>query len=207
MNLMYTLVTTGKLRMINNNVHNSTFNQSSTFYLISIVSCIKPRWQRISQDEGKAIAVTWKFNENERLVDCAVHRNISNEVFAVMKGTRVTSFNDFTTMIYGSDISFLVKPFNSSIHFGNYQLHINTTNGLDVFHYDVGFQLALKTADDLKDGMRTPKQNKQLIKKNNYHFYLKPIPRNAFQEQIILKLILYESFHHIKQYIYNSYYD
>ena len=66
------------------------------------------------------------------------------------KKLAVSSIRDDTTILYGTNISFLIEPFNSSIHLGKYQLQINTTDGNDNFHYDVDFEISLKTAENMK---------------------------------------------------------
>ena len=116
------------------------------------MSSVKPKWQRILQDEGKGLSVSWKFNTNESLLNCLVNDPQSNFVAGMKSKFGVNSKRDDTTLLYGTDISFLIQPFNSSIHLGKYQLQINTTNGKDIFHYDVDFELFLKSAENMEAG-------------------------------------------------------
>ena len=130
-----------------------TYNYSWNFFFILIsVSSVKPKWQRILQDEGKGLSVSWKFNTNESLLNCLVNDHQSNFVAGMKSKFGVNSKRDDTTLLYGTDISFLIQPFNSSIHLGKYQLQINTTNGKDIFHYDVDFELFLKSAENMEAG-------------------------------------------------------
>ena len=116
-----------------------------------IAYCIKPQWQSIKQDEGKLVTVTWNFNGNETIVDCNVKHN-NTRIVAGMKKTRVLTYTNEVTMLYGTALSMLIKPFNSTLHLGNYVLSINTTNGIDIFHYDATFELAVKTLKDVEEG-------------------------------------------------------
>lgn len=86
------------------------------------------------------------------MLNCLINDHQSNFVVGMRNKFVVDSTRDDITMLYGSDISFLIQPFNSSIHLGEYQLQINTTNGKDIFHYDVDFELLLKSADNMKKG-------------------------------------------------------
>ena len=94
----------------------------------------------------------WKFNANETLSVASILKNKTE----YMTGINGLGFDlgrrDDVTLIYGSELSFVVKPFNASIHEGKYTLKVNTTNKVADFSYEVNFELAQKTVDDEFEG-------------------------------------------------------
>ncbi|XP_066914494.1 uncharacterized protein [Clytia hemisphaerica] len=118
--------------------------------LIGATLCISPSWQRISQDDGKMLSVSWDFNANETLLNARIKHN-DGRIVAGMNKTQVLTFDPDFTMVYGTSISMFIKPFNLSLHFGSYNLNIKTTNGVKDFAYNAAFELAKKTIKDVEE--------------------------------------------------------
>ena len=62
-------------------------------------------------------------------------------------------YADDTAMLYGTNLAFLISPFNSSMRTGRYTLEANMTNGVvSVITYKAEFELALKSDKDKEEG-------------------------------------------------------
>jgi hypothetical protein len=115
---------------------------------------MKPEWQRVLQDEGKTIKVIWSPNGNETLTRCMV-RNQNKEIVGGFANNKINlmGFAQDIAMVYGTQLAFLVSPFNSSLRTGRYTMQANTTNGIKDISYEVQFELGLKSDEDKEEGI------------------------------------------------------